>query len=340
MERAWRVVLWACLLLLCAAPAAAADSAPAAGPPVDLVGSWHVLVHYKDAHSTHPDAKRWEDRIWVFEHEGQKLRWTDYPIVVFKDKTGRFVKLSTNRASRVLGYWEPNQGQLAQIQSGLEINSRGSVSKTLHQAKDGGWTSGNGSSPGFTSARYITYETTWTIQDPARPRFVLRDVLGSATTDNVEGRTLYETTAVEQDGNFLRGTFDRDGVRKGTFEMRRSGATRHVKARSVSEGEGAYRALFGEAGRQIYAGELPGGGSEKALRQSIDSGQFTAEDRARLEKQFEDWLRKQYETQGNDARAYEPQIKSLARKMVHQVVDEKKSIEEVGKMLEDGRLRP
>jgi hypothetical protein len=145
---------------------------------------------------------------------------------------------------------------------------------------------------------------------------------------------------VEQDGSFLRGTYDRDGVRKGTFEMRRSGAAQHVQARSVSEAEGAYRAFFGEAGSQLYAGQLPGGGSEKALREKIDSGQFTADDRAELQKQFEDWVRQQYQTQGNDARAYEPQIQSLARKMVHQVVDEKKSIEDVGKMLEDGRLRP
>jgi hypothetical protein len=304
------------------------------------VGTWHVLVHYKDAHSPHPDVKHWEDRVWVLQREGDGLQWTDYPIVVFNDKSGRFERLGTNRASRVLGYWEPNQGQLAQIQSGLELNPRGSVTKTLHQTPDGGWSSGSGNDPGFASARYITYESTWTIQDPAKPRFTLRDVLGSATTDSVEGQTLYQTTSVEQGGDLLRGTYDRDGVRKGTFEMRRAGVAQRVKARSVSEGEAAYIALFGEAGRQLYEGQVPGGGSEKALRQHIDSGNFSAKDREQLQKQFEDWLRQQYETQGNDARAYEPQIQSLARKMVHQVVDEKKSIEEVGKMLEDGRLRP
>lgn len=352
-----RITILACLLpvLLLAWPAGAADSAAGekgapvaaaaetAGPSgaaVDLTGTWHVLVHYKDAHSPRPDVKRWNDRLWVFKRKGDDLVWTDYPIVVFKDHSGRFEQLGTNRQSRVLGYWEPNADQLAQIRSGLEINPRGAVTKTLHASKDGGWTSSSGGDDAFASARYITYESTWTIQDPSRPRFLLRDVLGSATTDSLEGRTLYQTTAVEQDGNLLRGSFDRDGVRKGTFEMRRSGKSRHVQAMAGTRAERAYKALFGEAGRQLYAGTLPGGGSEKALRKAIASGDFGPADRAQLRKQIETWLRQQFKVQGNDPRAFEPQIQSLARKMVHLMVDEGKSVDQIGGMLEDGRLRP
>ena len=51
----------------------------------DLVGAWYVLVHYQDSATENADAKRWEDRIWVFEKAGDQLRWTDYPIVVFDD---------------------------------------------------------------------------------------------------------------------------------------------------------------------------------------------------------------------------------------------------------------
>ncbi len=69
-----------------AAPAAALDGVGME----DLLGTWHVLVHYKDSGAGNPDARRWEDRIWVFELEGSRVKWTDYPIVVFGNSSGRF----------------------------------------------------------------------------------------------------------------------------------------------------------------------------------------------------------------------------------------------------------
>ena len=108
---------------------AATGAAPTAA--VDLIGSWHVLIHYKDAVTEHPERERWEDRIWVFQREESRLRWIDYPIVVFEEQSGRFEQLGSNRASRVLHFWEPNAVQLTQIRAGLEINPRGSRNKTL-----------------------------------------------------------------------------------------------------------------------------------------------------------------------------------------------------------------
>ena len=61
--------------------------------------------------------------------KGSRLRWTEYPMVIFGDGTGRFESLGTNRASRVLQHWEPNKAQRAEIASGLQVNSRGSKSK-------------------------------------------------------------------------------------------------------------------------------------------------------------------------------------------------------------------
>ena len=95
------------------------------GKNVDVIGTWHVLIHYTDDHSHDVGAMRWDDKIWVFEEAGSRIRWKEYPIVVFHDQSGRFERLGTARASRVLHGWEPNAGQLAQIESGLEVNPRG-----------------------------------------------------------------------------------------------------------------------------------------------------------------------------------------------------------------------
>ncbi|MGH7287022.1 MAG: hypothetical protein ACREI8_03280, partial [Myxococcota bacterium] len=152
--RGTMLALWLALAL----PGSAASALGAD----DLVGAWHVLVHYKDSNAANPDAKRWEDRIWVFEKQGEQLRWTDYPIVVFSDESGRFERLGTNRQSRVVDFWEPNAGQLAQIEAGLAINSRGSRSKSLRGSDAKGWSS-TGRGGGYQSAHIITYEETWTL---------------------------------------------------------------------------------------------------------------------------------------------------------------------------------
>ena len=54
---------------------------------VTFLGAWHVLVHYEDAASSGAERERWDDRAWVFEREGDRLRWTEYPVVVFDDET-------------------------------------------------------------------------------------------------------------------------------------------------------------------------------------------------------------------------------------------------------------
>jgi hypothetical protein len=210
----------------------------------ELVGAWHVLVHYKDVNAGNPDAKRWEDRIWVFEKEGTKLRWIDYPIVVFADDTGRFERSERGRYSRVLDYWEPTAEQRGQIRAELAINSRGSRNKALSGSDAKGWSSAG--RRGYQSARIITYEETWTITGlPDAPIFERQDSMGSAGSEQFEGRTVYETTGVEEGGDLLRGTFNRDGTRTGTFQLRRSGAVRSVgeEGKTVS-GEEVRRSDF------------------------------------------------------------------------------------------------
>jgi hypothetical protein len=196
---------------------------------LDLEGTWYVLVHYRDDHAGDPDQERWDDRVWVFERKGRRLKWTEYPIVVFEDETGRFERRSTGQYSRILHHWEPDEGQRADIRDGLQVNSRGARTKTLRGSDADGWSSSrSGGAASAASASVITYEEVWSVEGlPARPVFRRSDVLGGGRTDTMEGITEYATTEVE--GDTLRGSFERDGSRHGTFRMTRSGEVGAVK---------------------------------------------------------------------------------------------------------------
>ena len=201
----------------------------------DLIGSWHVLAHYTDAASDHPDRKRWVDRVWKFEWEGDRLQWTDYPIVVFQDETGRFERLGTNRQSRILHYWEPSPAQLADIRDGLEVNKRGAKTKTLKAGDDGGWSSAGRARPG--AMNFISYVEIWSIRQLAadRPVFERSDSLSSGMTETLEGVTRYTTESIT-DG-VLRGHYERDGSQVGSFRMMRSGGTDWVKGSGKSQSQ-------------------------------------------------------------------------------------------------------
>lgn len=201
--------------------AVVASSAPAEGE-LDLIGTWHVLVHYTDSDSANPVTERWDDRLWVFEKKGSRLKWTEYPIVVFDDRKGRFER-SVSGQRRVLHAWEPNATQRAQIASGLAFNTRGSRSKSMRRSKkDGRWQSS--AAPAVQSATTVGYHEIWTIHDPTvLPKFVRDDILGSQRAETMNGRTRYDAVKVTSDGATVRGTFARDESRRGRFRMVRSG---------------------------------------------------------------------------------------------------------------------
>jgi hypothetical protein len=178
---------------------------------------------------------RWDDRIWVFETAGSRIRWSEYPIVVFKDQRGRFENLGGSHASRVLHAWEPNESQRNQIQSGLEVNKRGSLKKTLRSTADG-WQSAKRAQA--SSASIVTYQQNWIITgEPDLPVFLREDILGAASTESVDGVTTYATTEVRHNGLELAGTFERDGTRHGTFRMTRTGEIAGVKGSGKTQNE-------------------------------------------------------------------------------------------------------
>jgi hypothetical protein len=187
---------------------------------VPLLAAWHVLVHYEDAASAGAERERWDDRAWVFEREGDRLRWTEYPIVVFDDETGRFEKDGANRASRIPHHWRPDEAQLADIENGLAVNQRGMVAATLRRSA-GSWVSET--KRAAPSASMIRYVESWRV-DPAAegPIFVREDALRSERVEDLIGVTIYTTRAVSDDGRRLRGDFERDGTQHGTFTMTRA----------------------------------------------------------------------------------------------------------------------
>ena len=207
---------------------------PAVASAVDLSGTWHVLVHYRDAKAANPEAERWEDRLWNFEASGGRLRWAEYPIVIFNDETGRFERRAgTGQYARILHFWEPSPEQLANLRAGLAVNDRGAETKTLRQL-GGAWSSGGRASA--TGAAVITYQETWSIEQPeGLPVFLQVDVLGSESAEPLEGKTELRTEKILEGGDLLVGRFERDGTRSGTFEMRRSGARKALPKKTQSE---------------------------------------------------------------------------------------------------------
>lgn len=313
-------------------------AAPSHAAPPDLLGTWHVLIHYQDKATPNADAKRWEDRIWELKMEGSRLLWIDYPIVVFDNQTGRFEN-TLGRPSRVLDYWEPNGPQRAEIREGLAINHRGSRTKTLKGSPETGWTSAK-KRRGYSSARYVTFEETWTIEfDGDLPTFIRDDVMGSASTESMEGRTSYVTEAIEKNGRVLRGTFDRDeGARHGTFRMTRAGGSRSVgsSGKNLTDLDAG-----GTTFNRVLAGKLtslPGEHDEAWYRKRVEDGTLTSDDRYALRAAFEEQLRDALTTD-NDRSAYRVILQNLAVRMEQAFVDDGKSLADLRQMMRDGELQ-
>jgi hypothetical protein len=321
----------AVLVVLGLAPAARASG-------LELEGTWHVLVHFKDSASTNPDEERWEDRVWVLTREGEELRWADYPIVVFDDESGRFERAGTNRAARVLEYWEPNPAQLAELELGPKVNARGSRTKRLRTSGDG-WRST--ASPAPQSASVITFTANWSIENAGSlPLFQLEDALGSAMTDSLEGATVYETERVEEEGRVLRGRFDRDGTRRGTFRLLRTAPIRGLGTQQEQEERIARK------GQQMFVDQFFGGDAGLALggvspdiARRAREGQLTESERSELRSQIQASLEAQLQDRGLSPSQVQPQIQSLTRQ-IEKLVLEGKSPSEIERLYRDGKLRP
>lgn len=334
--RARRLAFFAIAFTVLSSTSALADDAGREG--LDLIGTWHVLIHYTDDHSHDPSLMRWDDKIWVFEETGSRLRWTEYPIVVFRDQSGRFERLGGARAARVVHGWEPNESQRAQIAAGLEVNPRGSKSKKLRKQKDGSWRTA--SRPLTSGARVVTYIENWSIEAPTSlPVFRREDSLGSAATESFEGATEFATSESNPEKGVLRGRFERDGSRHGTFRLTRSGSATDVKGKSKSEGQRFFEMYLAEGFR---ADELPSNAEIEARAKPKEGkpapthGEIRSSVRSDIRAVLEENLR----DQDLDPREFEREIASLAQKIMVELVEEGRSRAEVEQMLAEGEINP
>jgi hypothetical protein len=237
-------------------------------PGVELEGTWHVLIHYKNSTSGNPEQDRWLDLAWEFEEKAEgRLRWSEYPIVVFANESGRFERRSTGQHARTLGKWEPNDSQVGNIREGLEVNARGVKKKRL-VLEEGAWVS-RGSAR--RSASFVSYETRWRIEPgETGPVFQQSDFLGSADSDEAGGVTRYETLVVGAGGTLLIGRYQRDENRSGIFRMVRSGSPRALTGRSQAEIQGdAYRKAGAEPSWSLGGPQQVGDGPRGAPAPSL-----------------------------------------------------------------------
>jgi hypothetical protein len=315
------------------AACAAALALPAAAGAFEPEGTWYVLVHYQDAASGKPDAWRWEDRVWRFERKGDRLEWTEWPIVVFEDETGRFENLGGNRASRVLSAWEPSPAQLADVEGGLQVNPRGVKTKTL-RARDGSWASSEGSVA--EAASIITYTEHWSIEGPPeRPLFSREDSLGSTGSETMEGRIEYRTEEVTAGGE-LRGSFDRDGTRVGRFRAIPSGQSERVRGSGLTQSQRVMQMFASQAGMNLSAEQIQALTAGRAAPGAPVPDDVRSDVRAEIRRTVEDAVR----AQGQDPHALAPQVDSLVRKVERLILDEGKSVPEVQRMLAAGEITP
>jgi len=324
-----RLATLAALLLLAAAP-----TARAADPPEGLIGTWHVLVHYRDDNTHDPKQLRWDDRIWVFEREGERLKWTEYPLTVFQDDTGRFEQIGSSKASRVVGAWEPTSAQLAEIATGLSYNTRGTKSKTLR------WTSGawrSASRPTAASASIVSYTESWSIEGTSQlPEFRREDTLGGERTETLDGVTLYAVSERDPSGDAWSGSYERDGSRHGVFTMRRSGAASVTKGSGKSQEQRLREYFFGKEG----AAMMESGDARKQVERMIREGKpLPPEVKQAVHDEIRASVEKNLRANGGNPETMQPEVESVTRQ-VERLVLEGKSQAEIERMIRSGQITP
>ena len=331
VAQSFRLLRWLLRLLLLPL-LLASPSAAVAASDFDLMGTWYVLIHYRDEASSNPEVDRWEDRVWVFGNKGSRLSWTEYPIVVFSDPRGRFERTMSGAVSRVLEAWEPNEAQLAEIQSGLEANARGSRSKTLKGSPSRGYKSvGSLRTQGVS---VIGYHETWSIEGlPDRPTFTRDDMMGSGRTAVMEGRTQYAGSEVSEDGALVRGSYERDGTRHGVFQMMRAGDV--AKAGSKNK-----RRTSGEARRPyLTVFDTPQDKRDVASLASLGSD-ASEEDLALLRAQLRETISPTLRDVGFEGARLDQRTESLAAQVEMLLLEQEMTVDEVEAMVLEGKIQP
>jgi hypothetical protein len=229
MSQFWSIEVALCTVVALALVPMTSIRVAAEEVALDLTGAWYVLIHYRDADSRDPNLEEWDERVWVFEQQGDRLRWTEYRIVIFKNDKGRFGALSSGRPVRSEGTWIPEEEQLEQIKTGLSVNARGTRVKSLKGDLDGNYRSAGVMQRDSVSV--IGFSETWNVSGLTfLPTFRRSDVMESGRSDALAGNTEYVTKKIDRETSVLEGEFDRDGVQRGSFKMVRTGPVTFAKS--------------------------------------------------------------------------------------------------------------
>ena len=108
------------------------------------------------------DAPRWDDRVWVFEKKGDRLAWTEYPIVGLHGRAAAASSGATAASSRACSATGSRARRSSRrSRRASSVNPRGMKAKTLRNTR-GGWQSA--SRPTAASASVVTYTEAWSIE--------------------------------------------------------------------------------------------------------------------------------------------------------------------------------
>jgi hypothetical protein len=189
--------------------------AAAAARAVELEGTWYLLVHYRDATSADPDAVRWEDRVWDFQREGELLLWTDYEIVNFVDRRGRF-----DRNRRVVGPWEPTRSQRREIERGLFVNPRGARVLALEQTREAVWRTRSDADTLRKSRAPMSFGLAGSVERNREfPVFTIDEMLHRPGSVASLSKTVVTAESASSSGDQLTGSYRRGETRTGSFRM-------------------------------------------------------------------------------------------------------------------------
>jgi hypothetical protein len=186
----------------------------------------------------------------------------------------------------------------------------------------------------------VTYVEHWSISDPTgKPTFRREDILGSAETESLEGVTQYRTTEVLDGGNEIRGSFQRDESRRGTFRMMRSGATKELKGKNKSEGQ-RFHAQFLGADFDLALDREGSALREAVAARAEGRGGVSRELRERVRYEIAAVIAERIRESGDDPDHYTREVENLSEMIEAALIEAGSSPGEIVEMLKDGRINP
>ncbi len=118
--------------------------------------------------------------------------------------------------------------------------------------------------------------------------------------------------------------------------MTLAGAVGDVQGSGKSQGERVYELFFGEAAAALFKGD-----GLKAVQQQAAAGEEIPEDvRAEIRENIRRDLERGLRRKGLDPADHQREIATLTVQIEKQIIEEGRSPEEVGRMIEEGQIGP